>query len=775
MEATYALYVKDQVFDTNWAYQQKDVDMLWDNTIVEEEINDEAKKQTDQNAAAQAMELLLDVYTTEALMNVSNYEKAITRLDTVLEKAGKLEYPTKVVFYNHLKRAIMVRKFLLQINYDEILFLKQMETAISPQFRKSEDTQIAEMQYEDTEIAFGIESSLISDFDDEETTHALQHADRMSLMSIPDDDEVAVRDMVKDLLPTEVYEYSERRAKHFKRNEEFKKWEQRFRSSLTQDLEMAKIYIPDDAKNENHVSQKWLAILEARKLLHEYFDSKEENGEFKKSDSADRIQSKVLDLLDESQPLAKLMRIEKLLLKYTKTPKGAYFRQIAEIYIILAWVNIEKIELLKHKLPKEKNIDLSKQPFVCFEKARGYLFKAYNIMEDLGDNLEIMQLEILRAYSRLEFIQNVNSGRESAALPPIEPKANEFRKGAWNRAFCEILRSQNLADAKNYQKTLEFEFEKKAKEFVEHIISVTVFVDNSGIPNGTIVKNDYAENGMYKTVIKIPQYKKLVLGIQSELPIPEDTLALLPAFTHHIFNLLKIHKLRKKLATIKVEKFEEPVRREILQTAAEIVTDLLPAEVRKENDRMYKMFYKKLIDNYNLENHHGIDTEYADLIFKLHDVGMAAIDSYVSNKPSELLPFEKMKLKKHVKAGVEVLHGILGVEDFSDEIMASNLHCENEDPNWDFKKSIKREDRMLFLFAILRMSDNLKTITANVKEGEGAEREELIKDYLNDEAKNEFSEEFIGFVEKNIFRETGNPSKSKGIYKDTLSFWDMEI
>lgn len=574
MDATYALYVKDQVFESNWDFQEKDIKMLW--KIVEgslaEESDDEALNQMNQNAAAQAMELLMDVFSTEALMNIDNYERALGGLDKISEQTKNLKEPTKVIFYNHLKRAIIARKYLLDMRYNERLVLSQLNPVSFFNRKKqgSEDTAVAGTQYEDTDLA-DVEISRAGNFTfSERTTKAIDGlADRPSALSLPDEDELALISMVSDFISTNVYEQSEEKSRELRKNSKYIEWEKTFIEQLRKDLEFAHIYLPGGKGDINHISNKWLAILEARLYLYEYFHSIEEEDP----------KEKIMEVLDDHTPLAKLERIEAMLLKYAETPKGTYFRQIVEIFIILGWVNVEKND---------------------FSKAKKYLCEAFNMLKDMGDDSQTLHNEIRRAYAKLKFLESPDSD-----LPTIDRDAKVYRKDRWNKAFCEVLKSGD-------PKAIVAEFKEKAREFVPQIVNIQVFSDNSGLPNGVFVKNDIARGGMYKTVIKVPQNSGKVLGIQSELPIPPEVLELLPEYAVYIFNLQELNDFRNKLPEVKDDKFKAALEKIILSKSNEIAQGLMSESEKAVNITMREKFYKKLVNSYNLGLHHMVNAEYAD-------------------------------------------------------------------------------------------------------------------------------------------------------------------
>lgn len=793
MDATYALYVKDHVFDSNWAFQEKDVDMLWSNieTSLGSETDHAAQNQDNQNVAAQAMELLIDVYSTEALMNIDNYENAINGLDKISEQAKKLKQPERLIFLNHLKRAIIARKYLLEMHYDEGTFLSQLNPTsfFGSRSKGSEDTQLSETQYEDTDFVGDFTFSKVDPFD-VKTTQMHGNPGWASAMALPDEDDFALQSIANEFVPTRVYEQTELRRKALRKDEVYMNWEARFVQEMRKDLEMAKIYIPENIKKDNHILNKWLAIIEARILLYDYRRSKEDDDDSKSRDPQEDMSISIAGLIDDSQPSVHLARIEELILKYTETLKGTYFRQIVEIYIILGWVYIEKIELMKDALSQEEDIDIEDEPFVCFDKARHYLCKAFNILQDLGGGSEIMHNEIRRAYAKLEFIKKSKTANENEAmLPSIDAEAKKFRKGEWNKAFCNILRSENLTKIKGYKQALLIEFEKKAKQLISNITSVGIFTDNSDITSGTFFQNDVAKGGMFKTFIKVPENDSLVLGIQSELPIPNETLELLPEFVSHIFRLYKINDLRHKLETIKNEKFKNPIKKQILFNACKITQDLLPEDLVKENEHIRQNYLKKLFDAYELEHHHAIDTEDALYIAMLYDIGMAGIDSYFLNNSTELLPFERIKLEQHIEAGIEILRGILGVEEFNDILMVSMLHHQRtneqgypkqlddvENPRaaknlMMFMQNLSDaevesigttedlNDRMMFVVNMLAICDTFKGIISKRKSHginiENADDDNKIKIFLANQALTQFPIEMVEFVERTIFPHEG--------------------
>ncbi len=761
MDATYALYVRDQVFDSNWAFQSKDIDMLWDNikTSLVQESDDEAVNQMNQNAAAQAMELLLDVYSTEALMNIDNYERALTGLDKISDASEKLKEPTKVVFYNHLKRAIIARKYLLDMRYNEGLVLSQLNPVSFFNRKKqgSEDTDVAHTQYDVTDLA-GVEISRVGDDFSEKTTNAIEGlVNRFPVLTIPDENDEALNSLVRDFVPTNVYEQTEAKRRELRKDDKYMEWEKKFMQQMRKDLELAKMYMPENIGSTNHMSKKWLVILEARLLLYEYFHSKdnedEETGETTRKDSHESI----LEILDDSSPTGQLDRIEQLLSGYAEMPKGAYFRQIVEINIILGWVYIEKIELMKDKLLEGGEINVEVEPYIFFDKARDYLCSAFNMLQDLGDESTTLHNEIRRAYAKLKFLNfaiSDSANKNETVLPVIDREAKEFRKGQWNRAFCQVLSSDKIENLEGYRKTITAEFEKIAKEFVPHIVSVNVFSDNSNLPTGTFVKNDYARDGMYKTVIKVPENSSLVLGIQSELPIPKEVLGLLPGFANHIFNLFAACDYRKKLESVKDDRFKVSLKREILTRACVIIEDLLPTGIKIENKKMREKFYKKLVASYNLRLHFTINIEDADHIAALYDAGMAAIDTYSFDKPeAELLAFEKVKKQRHVQVGYEILRGMLGTSEFNDVLIMAKHH---HDAQIDLTEDEVLDEKMMFLLNILRISDRLKEFYAKeIGRDDDPEEDFKIKQFLAEQSDKDFSPGFIEFVQDALYPDDG--------------------
>lgn len=758
MEAKYALDVRDNADDSNWEYQPKDIDMLWGiiETSLQEESEDPAINQMNQNAAAQAMEVLMDVYSTEALMNIQNYERAFKGLDRISDEADKLNEPRKVIFYNHLKRAIIARKYLLDMRYKEGLVLSQLNPIpfLSSQRGGSEDTDVQQTQYEPTFPDGLIEVSHVNEFD-AQTTNAIEGAaQKPPLLSLPDENDEALNSIAQEFMPTNVYEQSEQRRRELRKDEKFMDWERTFVQQLRKDFELAKMYIPDGFAHENHINKRWLSILEARSMLYEHFHSEEEENEKgrKPKDSEDRIRESILELIDESLPLAKLARIEELLLPYTEMPKGTYFRQIVEIYIILGWVYVEKIDQMKHELVHEEDIDINREPYVCFDKARDYLCTAFNMLKDLGDKSTTLHNEIRRAYAKLKFINHSAANPESkedSVVPTIDKEAREFRLGQWNKAFCDILRSPELLDLHRAKRVLISEFESKVKEFVPQIVSIRTFKPGIKLPPGAFTKNDIADSGTYKTVVKVVSEDDLVLGIESELPIPADVLELLPRFVTHVFNLMQIYDARVALSGINVEKFRHPVRKNILETAAGIVDSLIPQRVKEDNSEMFRRYYQRLVESYNLRLYSGIDPDFSNYLVRLFDAGMAGIESYFFEKPEdELLPFEKFKKQQHTDIGVKILGGIFGMDDeFRDLLAISEFHHKGTNGVSGL------DDKMLFLLDILRVSQKLKEFEDNelTEPISMEEREKKIKIFLLEQEEKGFSKEFIEFVQEELY------------------------
>jgi hypothetical protein len=814
IDAKFALYVRNHVDDTNWAFQQNDMDMLWKDIdeYLSAQTQDEAEQQTNENAAINAMEVLLDIYETNALMNITNYEASMKGLNRVLEEAERLKHSEKIVFYVYLKKAIIARKYLLDTEFNRTDFSSQLEYATYPGSRKRgvdpDDTQLAETQYADTQLVGEFSfAEKTSEFNDDKTTNALFDADRAHAIMLPDDVEPELQNIALEFMPTREFRLQKPTKPKYAPIKAMQIWRKRLGQDFKAALKLAQLYNSAEVENENHILRKWLAILQARLLLSEFYEKKFKQPESRpKKESYEDLASSIMAVVEEAVEdaeqegneqeqkfNAQLNQIESLLLKYGDRPKVAYFRQLAEIYILLGRINVEKIELMVDKITKKENVDLEKEPYICFDKARDYLCAAYNILQDLEQDEETVKNTALRneltvAYSRLKFINYTESGaqrRQSTILPSIDEEATEFRKREWIKSFCGILSSDKLADLKNYKEALIFEFESEAKKFLKNINKVNVIGDAATLPEGLVfkgqvaVKNAIAENGMYKTYIKVVGEDNFFLCIESELPISPESLKILSFLTGKILKLFVIHQHREALEKTQDTAEKLQLKIEILKNAHDVIRELLPDNIVKDGEAMHDRFFSKLIDTYNIENFEQIDPEYAKYIALIYDVGMAGIDNYFLNKPTGLLPYEEVKLRMHIQVGLGILKGILGVSEFRDVLMVSMLHHYRESgkgypEELNEKRSVYSPKNLIvfvenltideiekihlggdlnereeFLIRALAICDTLKAITAKREyRDEIIKSDEQIQLFLQEHAINDFPADFIEFVKR---------------------------
>lgn len=830
LDAKFALYVRNHVDDTNWAFAQHDMDRLWKDidNYLNTEASDEAERQTNENAATHAMEVLLEIYETNALMSITNYEDSMKGLDRILQQAERLKNSKKIVFYCHLKRAIIARKYLMDMDFNRDDFTPQLQYAMQPGFKKrgagSDDTQLSETQFADTQVAdeFSFaDLEVTADFDENKTTNALPYAQREHAIVLPDEADKDLNVVAMEYCPTKEFSVPKKVEGPKSIMSALDAWRDRLGSDFKRALKFAKLYDSVEIGNENHINRKWLAILQARMLLSDYYAEKFKNSEsFKKTnkrpkkDSYDSLTESLMALVEEAEVEdseneeekrikklnIQLDQIELLLSKYAEKPKVAYFRQLAEIYVLLGRIHVEKIELMIEKVAAEEDIDVDKEPYVNFDKARDYLCSAYNILQDLEQDEDTVRNtalhnELSLAYSRLKFINYSKSGsqrRESTILPSINQEADEFRKKQWVKSFCGVLGSDKLADLNTYKEGLLFKFEEEAGKLLPGIHSVSVIDNASKLPEGlefkdnVAVQNNVAENGMYKTYIGVFGVGDFFLTIESELPISNESIKVIKFLAEKIYKLFVIHQQREELREAQDQEEKQQLKVEVLKNTYDVIKDLLPKYIIEDDLRMYERFFSKLIRTYNEEHEEQIDPNYAMYIALIYDIGMAGIESSFLNKPTGLLPYEKIKLKKHIETGLGILRGIIGIDEFTDVLMSSMLHHHREGGNGypeelnDLRRPDSPQNLMIFisnltaeeiamlqrkgelnesekfLINALAISDTLKAITANREHRDKlVENDEQVQIFLQEKAVADFPEDFIEFVKRALYSDDG--------------------
>lgn len=768
--AKFALYVRNHVDDTNWAFSQDETDMLW------KDIDDYLNVETDDDAI-HTMKLLLEIYEINALTSVSNYEDSMKNFDKILKQAERLEHPERIIFCNHLKRAIIARKYLMDIDYDRASFTKQIQHTLQGHTAELEDTLEDNSSFADL--------GFFEELDEDKITNALPDVHRKHVAALSDESKQTVYEAVKS-------------------------WEDKLTKDYKQALKFAKLYSSAEVENEDHINRKWLAILQARAMLTDYHAEKfkQEESTKEKKESYDDLTQSLLAAIEETNSDAdeidrlniKLNQIEALLLKCADKPKVAYFRQLAEIYVLLGKVHVEKIELMIDKVTEGDDINVDEEPYVCFDKARDYLCSAYNLLQDLEQDQETVRNTALHnelsiAYSRLKFINYSKSESkriESTIVHSIKNEANDFRKKKWIKSFCNVLRSDELADLEHYKAFLLFGFEREAVKLSSNIHSLTIIDSGLDLPqdldfrNNVAVQNNVAKNGMYKTYIGIFGVGDFFLCLETELPLSPETLKILSLLAEKILKLFIIHGQRTELSQTDDENEKNHLKIEILKNTYELANELLPNYIVEDKKRMHERFFSKLIDAYNEENPDQIDPEYAKYIALIYDIGMAGIDSSFLNKPTGLLPYEKIKLKQHIAAGLEILRGVIGTDEFIDVFMASMLHHYRESGNGypeelaDLRRPDSPQHLMIFLdnltveelgaiyskgelshkekFLIkaLAICDTLKAITADREHRDKIiENDEQVQMFLQNQAVDDFPVDFIEFVKSAVYSDDG--------------------
>ena len=475
----------------------------------------------------------------------------------------------------------------------------------------------------------------------------------------------------------------------------------------------------------NHILNKWLSVVKAQLILIK----------FRINAVRGEVHADVLDMLGDSErdpeekettPLDVLHSVEDLFPDYQiplnevaiNRQKVAYLPQEAEINYHLGVIEFEKAKLFADELKTLKTSDYEEgdpdmyEKILCFEKARGRLCTAYNILRDLGSNDQESFGKIARCYRELIYFNYKISGVPESEIDgmldfDMARVSQDYQLESWTNAYHKLVREQRFADEELFSARLSESLETAARQFAPMVRKLVIYKEGASIDderymkainnNKTAVTSDdevgedsvfdvcspdfdyYDEDG-FITVVSLADNPEFKLIIETEYPLKDS---MKKKFSDDIGEgvilLFELNQLQRTDTSEMTDDEIEELDIQCLESTWEDHQYLMRKHPETlEHEENVSKYLLKAVEAWN-ESHSNtpINTKYVKYLGLLHDTGKAnpAIDPHlILNKRWKLLPFERKKVEWHGAAGPDYLRGRLKLERFRDFIAIIASH-----------------------------------------------------------------------------------------------------
>ncbi len=610
MEAKMALYMQHDVGETKLALSSANEEKFWE--IIKKNYPSAHLDRAARHTVLYAMELLVEIYTTDALLNMQYYEGAKEKIETIIRWCEELHgrgapIPKKVLFKANLSLAKIAQKYVLDCMYNP------------------EDVRAQQME--------------------------IMRADTTSLSSAhiaPDDGWAETSPDEDDLMIEALME--------------------KMQKALDDAYLEAEEYAPE--KNETHRESKEIDLLKARKLMYLYTSAPERALDLETLRTM--IGDEVHEIMSDFQrhplglrvPLMKLRYIEKIVLDAVPSMQErafGYYRHHVEAHTIRARINIERAKTLNDYVFQDD--ERLKEQRAAYDEAYQNICAAFNILGELDDADDTLRRELISMYNELSGLKcklGDEGIRPSAII--LQDAARTFRRRSWNQKFLDTLRSPALWTEQVSLDALDAEFMKSVRELVPHVSVLFVGMFGSehekSCPAGILEQNLYGLEDQIRTIIRLSEKSRYAVELRSDLPLTEVEKKMLRYVLLYFEKVIQIYKSRITLNEKVQEMSDDDISRYeqfVFKQTELIVKSMVDEDTLNEASQEAGIAIK-LMSLFELD---GVDVDKIGMIMRLSSLGVAYKNSpgnqvWRSEGKRDPAKFE------YVKLGLEIQRGLIG-------------------------------------------------------------------------------------------------------------------
>lgn len=663
MEAKMAFYMQHNVGETFIAIGSHYEDKFWE--IIEENLQEAPTGNIPLRKVLQSMEILIDVYATEALMNMQQYDRARTGINEIIQLCGDLhrrgvELPRKVLFKANLYLAKIAQKYLLDCRYNPEDVLKQLQ------------------------IAMPIQTGRLSEHEPPTSYDFLEQAG--TLIANSDMPEEAQKEATIKELATKM------------------------EIALDSAYAQAEKYAPDKAGRHRELNE--LTILRARKLLYEYILSPE------KISDPESLQQVIGAQADEvlkdfekypeglKVPLIKLNNIEQIVLDaipLVNIQALNYYRHLAEAYVVRARISIERVKAFGDYT--YKNSILLGEECEALEDAHQNIRIAFNILKELDDADDTLRMELHSMYSELEILKYRPGGEigPQSGTSEMEAVAQSFAVRLWNKKLLEVLMKNAQINGGASQAVLDEEFTNAIQElipYIRQIIAVRFDPEyEKYFHEGISEQNRYGHGENMRTIIRMSKSSVYAADVKSDLQLTEKEKSMLKHVLLFYERIAQVYEARRRIAMSDGVKYKNF----IFNQADAVSKSMVGEKVIKESGEVAALA-GKLLSFFRID---GVDTETLCNVVRLNSFGLA-----YKNAPKNQVwrPRGDNDLIEsgYLTLGIQIQRGLIGDELLGRAAKIADLSAPEHDLTWHEK----------FSADIVKLSYELARIIREIRNGQ---------------------------------------------------------
>ncbi|MFC1656101.1 hypothetical protein ACFL3C_04480 [Patescibacteria group bacterium] len=619
MEAKMALYMQYDVGETKVALSSENEDKLW--KIIKNNYPNAHSDEVARGTVLYAMEVLVEMYATDALLNMQYYEKAKERIGSIVEWCEELhrrgaQMPKKVLFNANLNLAKIAQKYVLDCMYNP--------KDVRAQLKEASDH---EKLFCAAETVMRMPESTLEEVEDAST-----------YVQAPVKVKINGGSMIGALTV-------------------------KMHAALDVAYAEAGKYIPEG--NETHRNVKEMALLKARRLMHEYTSDPDKAANLESLRTM--VGEKVYDIMPAFQkhplalraPLIKLKFIEETVLDAVPPMQEQafnYYRHLAEAYTIRARISIERAKVLRdYVFDDEERLE---EQYAALDEAHQNICIALNILEELDDVDHTLRSELSEMHDELAVLKYGRKDKGAESPQEVAKRAaKSFRTRLWKKKFLDALRKPALGSDEDLLPTLDVEFLQSLQELVPHVSYLSGCMFD---PDEEGEKNLYGFGDQFRTVVPLKNEPKYAVEIRSDDAFTGVEAMQFRYLLMYYESAMQVYiwrmRLNQKGPEIAVWEKERGVQYMYNQTER-IAESVISEEALMKCSEEAKIARKLLL----LFDIDGVDVERVYQVMKLSSIGLAYQNSPKSQVLRDADEADPTKLK-YRKLGLEVLRGLIGEE-----------------------------------------------------------------------------------------------------------------
>lgn len=466
---------------------------------------------------------------------------------------------------------------------------------------------------------------------------------------------------------------------------------------------------------ENHIYDKWLTVIDADiKLLESEATGKINDQKIRVKDGCHVI-GLGIEELDTSEQLKRYEEIEAIFDTYKidakgKKPKLSFKALDARIYFILGKAAFEKVKIFgeNYKRAKLRGTTFKEGAAMlkAFEDTQKYLCEAHNVLKSMGYQGSRLFHMIEAKYQEMDdynddLLNDFKDKESQHKKADMNEIADDYRIQKWTDMVYQLLRNQDLSNAKDYNAVITNALDKVLQKEIR-IISRTIIAEEKdegrlvftgnyspeevqyleeSIHNYKSGKQRtylyHTETGKVLQVVPVHDAHDRYLILEIDFKLSDSSMDLVKEIVEGVKYLMNIRENKSKLDELDDGSDEYNIKRkEVLVETYKLFEYLFRRHAptlghSQEFGAMLREVARLINEKFGFE----IDLDIAEFAGLLHDIGKLYLNpKLILDIPRRFQDFEREEAEKHATEGLEVLRGLLGFKHFKILIAMVAVH-----------------------------------------------------------------------------------------------------